>query len=69
MNDNHITEDDLEVYALGRLPEGELQARIEEHVLVCKACQDRLIMLDEFITKLSLYEKWCRDHGSGEPET
>jgi anti-sigma factor RsiW len=42
------TEDHLETYALGRLSEEELQA-LEEHLLICPACQDLLAKVDEYI--------------------
>ena len=44
----HIDEDDLEAYALDRLPE-EAAAPIEEHLLICEECQDRLLEWDEFL--------------------
>ena len=44
----HASEDQLESYALGRLPQQEL-APLEEHLLVCEACQDRLREVDSFI--------------------
>jgi hypothetical protein len=69
MKDEHIIGDHLEEYAMGRLPEGDLSARIEEHLLVCKTCQDELVLLDELLAGLSLYEKAHRGHGSGESGT
>ena len=62
MNDEHIDGDHLDEYALGRMPESDIYARIEEHLLVCKACQDRLIMLDKLRTALSIYDRACRRH-------
>lgn len=47
----HITEDILEAYSLGRLPETEV-APIEEHLLVCAACQDRLQATDLFVATI-----------------
>lgn len=45
----HLTEEAMETYALGRLadPEAEL---LEEHLLLCNDCQDRLGKLDEFVS-------------------
>ena len=43
----HIPADRLEQYALGRA--GSDDAGIEEHLLLCSGCQDRLENLDEFI--------------------
>lgn len=41
----HATDDALERYAMGRLSEPEL-AGLEEHLLVCESCQDRLALED-----------------------
>ena len=38
---SHGTEDQLEQYALGRLPDSDLPA-FEEHLLMCALCQERL---------------------------
>lgn len=45
---DHVSEDRLEAYSLGRLSEDEL-ARLEEHLLVCAACQERLEATDAFV--------------------
>ena len=47
----HIAEDVLELYALGRLSEAEITP-VEEHLLLCPACQDALAATDEFISAL-----------------
>lgn len=47
----HISEDLLDQYALKKLPE-ELAASLEEHLLVCPGCQDRLQLTDDFIEAL-----------------
>ena len=48
----HIPEEDLELYAIGReFPEG-LLAIIEEHLLICEACQDRLQDLDRYVAAM-----------------
>jgi anti-sigma factor RsiW len=44
----HIDEELLESYALGRAPAPET-GRIEEHLLVCEECRLRLTALDSFI--------------------
>jgi len=44
----HPSDDDLELYSMGRTTESESN-RIEEHVLVCSYCQDRLEESDEFV--------------------
>ncbi len=43
----HLLQDDLEDYAFGRLPQGEL-AHFEEHLLTCPHCQRRLDEEDNF---------------------
>jgi anti-sigma factor RsiW len=48
---DHISEEVLEEYALGRLPEADA-APVEEHLLVCAFCQERLQLTDEFIAAL-----------------
>lgn len=45
---DHATEEALEHYSLGTLPECELE-HFEEHLLVCPSCQDRLAETDRFI--------------------
>jgi hypothetical protein len=37
----HESEDRLELYALRRLPDSEVE-RVENHLLICDACRDRL---------------------------
>lgn len=44
----HLPEGLLEEYAFNRLGEEKL-ARVEEHLLVCPACQDKLREVDEYI--------------------
>ena len=44
----HPSEDTLEEYAFGRLAEQDA-APLEEHLLLCAGCQDRLGELDEYI--------------------
>ena len=44
--DRHIDDDDLERYVLDRQSE-ERAAAIEEHLLVCEECQDRLAQTDQ----------------------
>lgn len=47
----HPALDILEFYALHRIPELELAA-IEEHLLVCSECQDRVSSLDYYHANL-----------------
>jgi hypothetical protein len=43
----HRTDDQLEQYALNRLPEADL-AGLEEHLLVCAGCRERLDEIGDF---------------------
>ena len=44
----HIPEDTLELYSMGRLSESEIEV-VEEHLLVCNACQDSLQETEDFV--------------------
>ena len=46
--DRHICEEDLEEYALGMRSEEDCKS-LEEHLLICPACQDLLAAADEYI--------------------
>ena len=46
--DDHISEDILENYALGKLS-NDASAPVEEHLLVCPTCQDALQEADDYI--------------------
>ena len=46
--DQHLTEKTLEEWAFNRLPACQ-SAPVEEHLLVCPTCQDRLAEIDEYI--------------------
>jgi anti-sigma factor RsiW len=48
MATDHIADDDLEAYSLGRLS-AAASAPVEEHLLGCARCQDRLARWDEYI--------------------
>jgi anti-sigma factor RsiW len=48
---NHIKEDELELYALDRLPGAKVSAD-EEHLLVCEECRSRLAQTDRYISEL-----------------
>ena len=43
----HRADEELELYALGRLP-ATLEAEVEEHLLVCDVCQERLNDLEAY---------------------
>jgi hypothetical protein len=46
---NHIDDETIDRYALGKLTEDEL-APVEEHLLICHACQDKLDAADGFVS-------------------
>ena len=48
---NHISEDELEEYSFGNISESEL-ATVEEHLLWCHGCQDRLLVVEHYIKAL-----------------
>jgi anti-sigma factor RsiW len=45
---DHIVEDVLELYAMGKLSDEE-SAPLEEHLLLCLTCQTRLADTDDYI--------------------
>jgi hypothetical protein len=45
---SHVEEELLEQYSVGCLAESQV-ARVEEHVLLCEACQDKLEQIDSWI--------------------
>lgn len=51
MNEAHPSEEQLERYAMGHLVEREL-VPIEEHLLFCEACQDRLAVAESLLPTL-----------------
>jgi hypothetical protein len=44
----HASDEVLEQYSLGKLPEREVET-FEEHLLICPACQDRLGEMDRYV--------------------
>jgi anti-sigma factor RsiW len=48
MATSHISGDDLELYAMERLPESDT-APVEEHLLVCEECRVRLAEWDGYV--------------------
>jgi anti-sigma factor RsiW len=48
VSQNHIAEDVLESYVMVRLSDAEIAA-VEEHLLICQACRERLERLDDFV--------------------
>jgi hypothetical protein len=45
LTQQHISDDSLERYSMGRLTEAQI-APIEEHLLICEECRDRLVLAD-----------------------
>jgi hypothetical protein len=52
----HPSEDILEEYVFGRLPEA-LTAQVEEHLLICHSCQDAVEQTDKFISSMKVAER------------
>lgn len=46
--ENHVGDDELELYSLGRLSSSREEA-VEEHLLVCETCQDRLAETEAYV--------------------
>jgi uncharacterized protein with PIN domain len=47
----HVSEDDLENYAMRTLPATEVES-LEEHFLICSECRDRLQATDEYVAAM-----------------
>ncbi len=47
----HLTEDEIEKYAMGKMPETEAAAA-EEHLLICEPCRDELELIGLIICGL-----------------
>jgi hypothetical protein len=45
---SHIGEEQLERYSVGTLPEAAI-ARVEEHILICETCQNKLASIDSWV--------------------
>jgi predicted anti-sigma-YlaC factor YlaD len=56
--DSHLAEDDLERYSMGELA-GEECARLEEHLLLCETCRQRVREQDLFVRSMKhAAEEW-----------
>jgi hypothetical protein len=51
---SHPTEEALEEFALDRLPD-ELVKELEEHLLICRQCQDSVSEIDRFVFTFRAY--------------
>ena len=60
----HATEDDLERYAMRTLPAPEVES-LEEHLLICAECRDRLTATDQFVAAMKAAAA-VRGNGQGE---
>ena len=60
----HISDNDLERYALGSLPEAEL-APLEEHLLICSECRDRLEATEQYVMAMLAAAAHIRNIGTG----
>jgi anti-sigma factor RsiW len=47
----HVSGDDLESYAMRSLPAPETD-RLEEHLLICSACQNRLESVEQYVVAM-----------------
>ncbi len=47
----HVSEDDLERYAMRSLPAPESD-HLEEHLLICSECHNRLKATDEYVAAM-----------------
>jgi anti-sigma factor RsiW len=56
----HISEEDLELYAMRMVPEADLE-RIEEHLFSCDECRDRLIETERVVATFQAAAARIRD--------
>jgi len=61
----HAAEDDLERYAMRTLPAPEVES-LEEHLLICGGCRDRLTAADEYVAAMHSAAVTIRESGEGE---
>ena len=61
----HVTDDTLERYAMRTLPAPESD-HLEEHLLICQPCQDRLQATDEYVVAIRAAAGKIRQTGTGE---
>jgi len=67
----HVAEEQLEQYAMGSLPQSK-EASLEEHILLCPECQDRLEEMDVYVrtmrvvmSRLNSQQSRDLDHSPG----
>jgi hypothetical protein len=50
-NNQHVREADLESYSMHALSQ-EASARVEEHLLICETCRERLMAADQYVAAM-----------------
>jgi hypothetical protein len=58
-HDRHLDENEVELYSMGEIPEGE-SARVEEHLLICSNCQQRVAQSDVYVAAMRFAAKSVR---------
>lgn len=61
----HIGDDDLEHYAMRTLPESACAA-LEDHLLTCQPCRDRLTATDAYVVAMCSAAAKIRESGKDE---
>ncbi|HSW50005.1 MAG TPA: hypothetical protein VLH09_07515 [Bryobacteraceae bacterium] len=56
----HATEETLELYSLGSLPDGDTEL-LEEHLLICPQCQEKLAETDIYVRHMRAVAAKLRD--------
>ena len=64
LDKGHISDAALENYSLDHLAEPELEV-VEEHILICPTCQDRLTEVDDFVRAFRLAHTHLEEVGPG----
>jgi hypothetical protein len=63
----HLNENLLEQYVLAKLTDSSLET-VEEHLLICQDCRDRLIEVERFVTTIQAAARKLEGlDDSGEP--
>jgi anti-sigma factor RsiW len=65
----HVNDEQLEQYVLGDLPEEQL-AELEQHLLICGPCQERLARMDAYVASMEAAARRMRQEqkaDTGEP--
>ena len=60
----HISDDDLERYAMLTLGEAEIE-RLEDHLLICPKCRERLDEIERYVAAMRAAAAKIRDSESG----